>query len=87
MVKNPPTNEEDMGSIPRLGRYPGEGISSSLQYCCLGYPKDRGGWWATVHGVTEELDTTYRINNKNNKRNEKEFSKLRVLKEILEDCL
>ena len=25
---------------------------------CLGNPMDRGAWWATVHGVTKELDTT-----------------------------
>ena len=24
----------------------------SLQYSCLGNPKDRGAWWATFHGVT-----------------------------------
>ena len=23
---------------------------------------DRGAWWATVHGVTKELDTTWRLN-------------------------
>ena len=25
---------------------------------CLGNPMDRGAWWATVHGVKEESDTT-----------------------------
>ena len=59
-----------MGSIPSLGRYPGEGTSNSFQYSCLGNPKVKGAWWAIVHGVTEELDTTYGINNKNNQRNE-----------------
>jgi len=29
-----------------------------LQYSCLGNPMDRGVWWAAVHGVTEESDTT-----------------------------
>ena len=24
---------------------------------------DRGDWWATVHGVTKELDMTWRLNN------------------------
>ena len=24
-----------------------------LQYSCLGNPRDRGAWWATVHGVAE----------------------------------
>ena len=25
---------------------------------------DRGAWWATVCGVTKELDTTWQLNNK-----------------------
>ena len=50
MVKNPPANAEDLGSIPELGR--GEGNGNPLQYSCLGNPMDRGAWWATVHGVT-----------------------------------
>ena len=36
---------------------PGEGNGNPLQYSCLGNPKDRGSWQATVHGVTKELDT------------------------------
>ena len=50
-------NAEDPGSIPGLGRSPGEGNGNPLQYYCLENPMDRGAWWATVHGVTE-LDTT-----------------------------
>ena len=42
----------DPGSIPGLGRSPGEGNGNSLQYSCLGNPLDRGALWATVHGVT-----------------------------------
>ena len=42
----------DMGSIPGLGRSPGEGNGIPLQYSCLGNPMDRGAWWAAVHGVT-----------------------------------
>ena len=41
------------GSIPRLGRYPGEGNGYPLQYACLDNSMDRGAWRATVHGVTE----------------------------------
>ena len=29
-----------------------------LQYSCLGSPKDRGTWWATVHRVAKELNMT-----------------------------
>ena len=43
----------DVGSIPGSGRSPGEGNSNPLQYSCLGNPKDRGVWQATVHGVTK----------------------------------
>ena len=31
---------------------PGEGHGNPLQYSCLENPMDRGGWWATVHWVT-----------------------------------
>ena len=43
----------DMGSIPGLGRSPGEGNGNPLQYYCLENPMDRGAWWAIVHGVTK----------------------------------
>ena len=61
MVKNLPTNAEgtgDGGSIPGLGRSLAEGTGNPLQFSCLGNPMDRGAWWATVHGVAKESDTT-----------------------------
>ena len=51
MVKNSPANAGDLGSIPGLERFPGEGKGYPLQYSCLENPMDRGAWWATVHGV------------------------------------
>ena len=42
-----------MGSIPGLGRSPGEGHGNTLQYPCLENHMDRGDWWAKVHGVTK----------------------------------
>ena len=42
----------NVGSIPGLGRSPGEGNGKLLQYSYLGNPMDRGAWWATVCGVT-----------------------------------
>ena len=39
----------DLGSIPGLGRSPGEGNGNPLQYSGLESPKDRGAWWAAVH--------------------------------------
>ena len=41
----------DLGLIPGLGRFPGEGNGNPLQYSCLENPVDRGAWQATVHGV------------------------------------
>ena len=58
VVKNTPANAGDTGSIPGLGRATGEGNGNPLQYSCLGNPIDRESWWATVHGVTKEPDTT-----------------------------
>ena len=48
VVKNPPANAGDVGSIPGSGRLPGEGNGNSLQRSCLGNPMKRGAWWATV---------------------------------------
>ena len=42
---------EDPGSIPGLGRFPGEKNGNPLQYSCLENPMNRGAWEATVHGV------------------------------------
>ena len=41
VVKNPPANAGDAGLIPGLGRSPGEGNGSPLQYSCLENPLDR----------------------------------------------
>ena len=46
-------NAGDQGSIPGLGRSPGEGNGNPLQDSCLEISMDRGVWWATVHGVTK----------------------------------
>ena len=53
MVKTPPVNAEDAGSIPGLGRSPGEGNGNPLQYSCLENPMDRGAWQASIHGVAK----------------------------------
>ena len=37
-------NVGDLGSIPRLGRSPGEGNGNPLQYSCLENPMDGGAW-------------------------------------------
>ena len=46
-------NSGDLGLIPGLERSPGEGNGYSLRYSYLENPMDRGGWWATIHGVSK----------------------------------
>ena len=53
MVKASAYNAGDLGSIPGLGRSPGEGNGNPLQYFCLENPMDGGAWQATVHGVAK----------------------------------
>ena len=56
VAENLPASAEDLrdeDSIPGLGRSLGEGHGNPLQYSCLENSKDRGAWWATVHGVTK----------------------------------
>ena len=43
----------DLGSVPGLGRSPGEGNGYPPQYSCVDNPIDRGAWPATVHGVSK----------------------------------
>ena len=66
-VKESACNVEDLGSVPGLGRSPGEGDGHPLQYSSLENSMDRGACRATVHGIPdhgitewgrEDLDTT-----------------------------
>ena len=69
VVKNPPANCwrcKRLGFDPGSGKSLGEGNGNLLQYSCLGNPRDRGAWRATVHGAATEQDTTQRPDN--NKR-------------------
>ena len=60
MVKNPPAMREtwvqSLGWEDPLEK--GMAIRSSI--LAWGIPKDRGAWWATVHGVTKSQT---RLNN------------------------
>ena len=57
VVKSPPANAGDVGSILGLGRSPGRENENPLQYPRLENLMDRGAWRATIYGVTE-LGTT-----------------------------
>ena len=43
----------NLGLIPGLGRFFGEGHGYAHQYSCLGNPMDRGAWRAVVLGITK----------------------------------
>ena len=53
VVKESACSAGDLGSIPELGRSPGEGNGNPFQYSCLDHPMDRGAWWATVCAVAK----------------------------------
>ena len=52
-------NAGDLGSIPGLGRSPGEGNANPLQYSCLGNSMDRGAWRLSLG--SQESDTTEQL--------------------------
>ena len=59
MVKNALASAGDVrdpGSIPALGRSPGEGHGNPPQHSCLENPTDRGGWWARLHGAAKSRE-------------------------------
>ena len=53
VVKNPPANAGDAGSILGSGRSPERGNGNPLQYSWWDNPMDRGDLEATVHEVTK----------------------------------
>ena len=53
VVKNLHASSGDSGLILGLGRSPGVGNVNPLHCYCLGNSMDRGGWWASVHGVAK----------------------------------
>ena len=55
-----------MGSIPWLGKFPGEGNGNLVQYSCLKNFMDRGAWWG-VHGGLKESDMTEQLGTRTSK--------------------
>ena len=54
MVKNPPVKAGDAGGvISGSGRSPGEEMATHSSILAWENAKDRGTWWATVHGTAE----------------------------------
>ena len=54
-MKNLSASTGDVGSNPRLGKFPREGNGNPLQYSCLENPMDGGARQATVHGVAKRV--------------------------------
>ena len=54
-------NARDPGSIPGLGRSPGEGRGNPLQCSCLESGMSRRAWWVTVYRVEKESDTAEQL--------------------------
>ena len=50
-------NVGDLGSMPGLGRFPGEGNGNPLQYSCLENPMDGGAWCRLLSMGSQEMAT------------------------------
>ena len=60
VVKTPPVNAAEMGSIPGSGRSLGGGNGNPLQYSCPENSMDRQAWQATgLQGVRHDLVTEH----------------------------
>ena len=58
VVKNPPANAGDIGSIPGPGRSPGGGNGNPHQYSCLENPVESGMQSNYSPWSHKELETT-----------------------------
>ena len=64
-VKNLPAMQETQ--VQSLGQEDPleKGMATHSSILAWRIPMDRGAWWATVHRVSKESDTTQRLNNNN----------------------
>ena len=65
----------DMGFIPGIGRFSGEGNGNPLQHSCLKNSMDRGTWWDAVQllfkgsqRIGQDWATEHEIDEKNLKK-------------------
>ena len=86
--KNPPATVGDKGFIPGLGRSPGGGNGSPLQYSCLENPMGRGEESGRLHPWgPKELNTTEPLNNKNTRSQRNSISGIGVYDFATVSCL
>jgi len=67
VVKNPPVNAGDTGLIPEVEKTPWRRKWQTTPVVLIGKFHGQSSWQPIVHGVVKESDTTYRLNNTNNK--------------------
>ena len=71
VVKKLPASARDVrdgGSIPGLGRYPGEGHGNPLQYSCLENPHGQRSLGGYSPWGRKESDMTEQLNSNNSKK-------------------
>ena len=74
------------GSIPGLGRSPGEGNGNPLRCSCLENPRDGGASWAAVYGVAQSRTQLKRLSSSSNNPWTARTSNQYILKEIGPGC-
>ena len=78
MVKTPPVNAGDAGSIPGLGRSRGEGNGNPFHYSCLEHPMDRetcGGYspWGRKESDRLNVNNSFHLGRRDETLNGKIF--------------
>ena len=76
----------DLGSIPGLGRSPGEGNGNPLQCSCLETARDGGAWWAAVYGVAQSRTQLKRLSSSSSSKDQHELPRWLSGKETACQC-
>ena len=64
----------------------GEGNGNPLQYLCLENPRDRGAWWAAIHGVTQSRTQLKWLSSSSSKPNKSVKFYLWFSCSVMSDC-